>query len=304
MAGKRAKITGPTLVCVAGILLVLIYALRHVLIPFVLAAAMAYVFVPLVRFLQRRLGGPRWVSAVLIYLLLVGALTAWTWRGGTLLYASVSRFSVNGQEELNRLLTRLLGGGQVAAFGVRLEAQQIAADILGRIQKAWNSPQAAMLAGLGASVAFGTALFLVLLFYFFVSGPQLAKGTLRLAPPEYRDAIATFGERVNPVLQRYLRGLCAIVIYSAVVSWIGVGPIFHLPHPLFLAIATGLLELIPIIGPTTSATIVGAAVALHGGTAWTFAGFGLFWFCLRMSIDQVVGPLVLGQAVHVHPVAI
>jgi predicted PurR-regulated permease PerM len=71
-----------------------------------------------------------------------------------------------------------------------------------------------------------------------------------------------------------------------------------------LALASGLLELIPILGPSASATLLGAAAVLHGGGAWMYLGLALYWFCLRMVIDQVVGPLVLGQAVNLHPVVV
>jgi predicted PurR-regulated permease PerM len=304
MPGERAKITGPSLALVGAMLVVPFYLLRYVLIPFVIAAALAYVMEPLVRFGRRRLRCSRRPAALLVYILLVGGLGAVGWRVGCMVYARASHFSGNGQEELNRLLKRLFGAGQLTVLGFHLDAQQIAAQAFVGLQNALGGPDAAKIAGLGASAAFGAVLFVVLLFYFCVHGPELARCFLTLAPPEHRPAMRAFGSRVNPILQRYLRGLGVIVVFAALVVWIGARLIFHLPHPLLLALATGLLELIPVVGPTVSATLLAGAAVLDGGDAWKLLAFALFWFCLRLSIDQVVGPLVLGHAVSLHPVAV
>jgi hypothetical protein len=45
---------------------ILLYTVRYALLPFVFAAAIGFVTDPVVRAAQRRLGGPRWVSATLI----------------------------------------------------------------------------------------------------------------------------------------------------------------------------------------------------------------------------------------------
>jgi predicted PurR-regulated permease PerM len=304
MPGERAKITRPAFAFVGTVLLILLYLLRYVLIPFVLAAALAYVLAPAVRVCQRWLRCPRWAAAVVVYMLVAGGLGAAGWRAGSIVYARASHFSGNGQQELNRLLTHLFGAGQMTLFGLHLDAQQIAGQIFSRLQNGLESPDAAKIAGLGASVLVGAVLFVVLLFYFFLHGPELAHGLLNLAPPEHRPAMRAFGARVNPILQRYLRGLWVIVVFASLVVGIGAGLIFHLSHPLLLAMAAGLLELVPILGPTISATLLSGAAVLHGGSLWTLLGFAVFWCCLRLAIDQVLGPLVLGHAVRLHPVAV
>jgi predicted PurR-regulated permease PerM len=89
-----------------------------------------------------------------------------------------------------------------------------------------------------------------------------------------------------------------------VAVWVGAGPIFHLPHPILLAVTVGLLELLPVAGPTVSAfLLIGTAVS-QGGTAWSLVGIGLFCFALRMAIDQLVGPLVLGRAMRLPPAVV
>jgi predicted PurR-regulated permease PerM len=160
------------------------------------------------------------------------------------------------------------------------------------------------MAGLGAAIVASAVLFLVSMLYFFLQGPQLAHGALNLLPPQCRPALRSFGAKANPILARYVRGLCAIVAFVSLATWIGVGLVFRLPHPVALAVTTGFLELVPVLGPTASATLLGSVAVLHGGTPWTFLWFALFCFLLRILVDQVVGPLVLGHAVRIHPVAV
>lgn len=65
-----------------------------------------------------------------------------------------------------------------------------------------------------------------------------------------------------------------------------------------------MLELIPVVGPAASIALFGTAAVIEGHSLWTFASFmGLAVF-LRVSVDNVVGPLVLGRAVTLHPVVV
>lgn len=67
---------------------------------------------------------------------------------------------------------------------------------------------------------------------------------------------------------------------------------------------TGLLEMLPIIGPLASALVAGL-VALHNATSvWNIAGYVVYAALLRLSIDQMLGPLVLGRAARIHPVLV
>jgi predicted PurR-regulated permease PerM len=104
-------------------------------------------------------------------------------------------------------------------------------------------------------------------------------------------------------LRRYLIGICVVVFYTVLVAWIGFGPIFLLPNAVLLSLIVGILELIPVIGPFASATIVGL-VAVQQSGIWAAAFLFGFAIALRLSIDNVVGPIVLGEAAQIHPVVV
>lgn len=168
---------------------------------------------------------------------------------------------------------------------------------------AWGA--AALLAG-GAVVgapAVGV-LMLVVLFYFLNSGRQILQGGLHLIPPRYRTHVALLGARVEPMLRGYVRGVIAVTLYTVGTAWLVLGLWFHASLAPLISLAVGVLELIPVVGPAASIALFGALAVVDGHGPWTFAGFmGLAVF-LRVSVDNIVGPLVLGRAVTLHPVAV
>ena len=90
---------------------------------------------------------------------------------------------------------------------------------------------------------------------------ELARGLLRMAPPEYRPAIGAFAGQAHPILLRYVRGLLVIVLFTAIVISIGLGAIFHVRHAVLLGAVAGSLELLPVLGPTTAAFLLFGSLA-------------------------------------------
>ena len=72
---------------------------------------------------------------------------------------------------------------------------------------------------------------------------------------------------------------------------------------MFLAVIVGLLELIPTLGPILSTAVIGL-IAIEQVSWESFIGFAIFATVLRFSIDQFVGPLVLGRALRLPAPAI
>jgi predicted PurR-regulated permease PerM len=71
-----------------------------------------------------------------------------------------------------------------------------------------------------------------------------------------------------------------------------------------LALLTGILEMIPVIGPVAAAVIAGL-VAVHSAAGiGAIIAYALYATALRISIDQLFGPLALGTAARVHPVLV
>jgi predicted PurR-regulated permease PerM len=69
---------------------------------------------------------------------------------------------------------------------------------------------------------------------------------------------------------------------------------------LWVAILTGILEIIPVVGPITAGAIA-ATIGFSQGGASQAAAIAIVYFVLRQVEDQLVMPIVVGRAVHIHP---
>jgi predicted PurR-regulated permease PerM len=284
----------------AGIAL-FVYLIRVILLPFVVAGIIAYICTPLLDRLAARTRLPRPLLAVLLFLLLIGlAAFAVAIAGHRLVTEAGGAVS-----DLQGMLDRLSGGQPMSVFGHTIDVAALARIAAARIHDFFGQPDLLVLAtGYSFAALMGTFLTVVLLCYFLVSGKSVARGLLWMVPPPRRPLVVQIGTRLDPVLKRYFLGILVIVIYAMIAAYIGLGVILHIDHAVLLALLTGMLETVPIIGSTAAAVIAGL-VSLHTATGLgSILAFALYAVLLRLSIDQIVAPLVLGSAAHVHPVLI
>ena len=282
-----------------------VYLVGFIVLPFVVAGIIAYICTPLLDWLAGRTGLPRPLLAVLLFLLLV-ALAGFTVAvAGRHLVAEIGGTVTDLQGTLGHLLHRAADGEPLRLFGRSIDLNETVRGVGDRIHDWLGRPDRLMVvAGYGFAAVIGTFLTVVLLCYFLVSGKSVARGLFWLVPPSRRPLVAQIGSRLDPVLKRYFVGLFVIVIYAVIAAYIGLGLILGIDHAFLLALLTGILETIPIIGSTTAAIVAGL-VSLHTATGLSsILAFALYAVLLRLSIDQIVAPLVLGSAANVHPVLI
>jgi predicted PurR-regulated permease PerM len=282
-----------------------VYLVGFIVLPFVIAGIIAYICTPLLDWLARRTKLPRPLFAVLLFLLLVGAAGLVAVVAGRHLVAETGSTVTDLQGTLDHLLHRAADGEPIRLFGRAIDLNEAVRTIGDRIHDWLGRPDRLMLvAGFGFAAVIGTFLTVVLLCYFLVGGKSVARGLFWLVPPSRRPLVAQIGARLDPVLKRYFVGLFVIVIYAVIAAYIALGVILGIDHAFLLALLTGILETVPIIGSTTAAVIAGL-VSLHTATGLSsILAFALYAVLLRLSIDQIVAPLVLGSAANVHPVLI
>jgi len=269
----------------------------------VFAIAVAFVTDPLVRSCQRRLGAPRWVVAALVYLALLLCLAAALYAIGLSAVHDLMRMAERGPATIRSLIEQAVGPEGIALFGNIYTADEIMLALGKSAQKLAAAGVMLKAGELGIQAIFGLFLTLVLTPYFMISGPRLSAGAIWLIPPERRRSVTDLLPKIVPALRRYLLGIFLVVVYTSFAAWIGFGPVFHLPGAVLLAVTVGILEIVPVLGPITAAALVGIMAAQQA----TLAGAALlmtFVLFLRLSIDNLVGALVLGQAARLHPVVI
>lgn len=286
-------------------LTVFLYFIKLILLPFVLPAILAYICTPAVDWLAKRTRWPRLFFAVLFFLGILIIAGLFATFAGTHVAAQAESLGADLQSLLEKFLTEALGNGQVQFLGHPLNAHQIAQALMDRIGN-WISQtdHLALFAGYSLGAIMAVFMSAVLLFYFLVSGERIARGLLWLVPPHRRGLVRRIWDRLDPVLTRYFIGMIVVVIYATTAAYIGLYLVLNIHHAILLALLTGILETVPVIGPTSAAVIAGL-VSLQTATGFvSILDYALYATALRLSIDQLIGPIVLGTAAHVHPVLI
>ena len=286
-------------------LVIFLYLIRLMLLPFVLAGIIGYVCTPLLDWLAARTRWPRLLFAVVLFLIFAGIAGLIGIFAAQSFAAEARSTAADLQALLEKFVAGAIGDQPVNLLGHELNAHQIAQSLLNRMSE-WlaQTDQLMLLVGYSVGSLMGVFLTAVLLFYFLVSGRKLARGIVWIAPPHRRNLVERIWGRLDPMLLRYFLGVFAVMIYAAGAAYLGLGIILGIKHAVLLALLTGVLETIPVIGPAAAAILAGL-VALHSATGiMSIVAYAIYATALRLSIDQLFGPLVLGRAAQVHPVLI
>ncbi len=300
---ERSKIGGWPLTVAIAIILIFLFFVRDILPPFIIAAAIAFILAPVVDYIHLCAKVPRWFAAGLIYLFVLGTITTLAYMAGGLMLRDLARVVAQFPVTLHQIVAQLAGLASTS-IGYSFDPDALTRALLDYVRNLLSGSGAPLrFASYGVVAMSETMLTLVVLIYFLVSGRHLALGILWLVPPEYRREVHTAAARVRPLLRRYVAGVAAVMLYTTVVAWIGFGPAFHLEGAALLAVVVGLLELIPVLGPAASGALV-CVSALQQSSPVAVVALVVFVILLRLSIDEVVGPLILGRAERLHPVVI
>jgi predicted PurR-regulated permease PerM len=298
------RVVGATLVLVSVIFCFwLLYRFYQVVFILFIAIVIGTVLRPIVNWLYQR-GIPRIAGVILVFLLLLILLAGFLWllfplifeQSATLAtdipgyYQDLRTWMVNDPNQLFMRLGQLLPT-TLPSLNPRIVQQtgeQVVASagqVLGYVISA-------------AQVIFTTIVILVLTVYWTLDGPRIIKTILLLIPQDQRENISDLIFAMEAKVGFYLAGqglLCLVISIMALVAYVLIG----LPNALVLALAAGVMEAVPMVGPLLGA-IPAALVAL------SIAPGRLIWFIVATIVIQqlentLLVPRIMKKAVGVNP---
>jgi predicted PurR-regulated permease PerM len=256
----------------------LIYTLRPLIEPLIIAALVAYILNPLVRLVQSRTRlGHKWsvslvyFSGLALLIIIPSALAPIAIRQVRSLSGNLAYI----ETQLETALTQPLNFA-----GLELHLGQILADFL-EITTASLTPAAEGALTLIETTSLSLVWLLVIVvsvYYLLLDWEGLRNWLIRLVPETVQPDVERLLREMDLIWQAYLRGTLVLMLIVGIVFtivWLAIG----LPGAVALGILTGVLTVIPEVGPTMAA-ILAVLVAFFQGS--DFLPISDFWFAVMV----------------------
>ena len=300
------------LLAVAAFLWIL-YKLTTVLLLLVLSIFFAYLIAPLVdlvqqplRIRQKEYRIPRGLAIGIVYVIVfIG--------GGTALYLLLPQLAAQFPEFKQQAVAYYK---TITGYGERISQYSKEHRMPEGITTALNNTVLGLIARGGemATAAFEHVLGWIIFLPWIVLIPILSFFLLKDADSFRRSALAMlprgrlrwrgdeFFQDINSTLAAYIRAQLTACLLVGVLCSIGFA-LIGLPSPLVLGLLAGMLEFVPLIGPLVVAILVAVLAMLHWGFGMAVVVL-LFLAVLRIVQDYVIYPRIIGQGIHLHPLAV
>ena len=221
---------GRSLIVGVVIAAVIAWLARPIIGPFIVAAVIAYAFGPVVSAVQVRTGLARPVIVLLGYVIVVAVLIVAGYFIIGRLIREMELLNLAGPDSLAHALRQLLGSDTVVIGSQQITVTQVAQAIQDTLTKLIASPGSdVQMASRVGEVALQTLLAMIVTFYFLIDGQRLRDGTISVLPPRHRRRTVAVLDRIHLVLGKWLRGQLLLMLIVAIVVYIVLGPILHLP---------------------------------------------------------------------------
>jgi predicted PurR-regulated permease PerM len=291
------------LTALAVVVLWAMYVARHALLLVYISVLLAIGFGPLVRAIEhqkkipvgsRRL--PRWLAILVVYIVIVGALTV----VGLLVVPPLVAQSGELWDKLPSLIDRgqqfLVDHGLLDHRFTRQEAVRRAPDASGSAMGT-----AATAVTRTAATILGLITIVILTFYLLVESDVLFAGFARLFPRENRPRVVEASKQISTKVSAWLSGqlmLAGTIGASAAIALYLLG----VPYFYVLALVAAFGEMIPVIGPFLSAVpAILAGLAVSPRTALWVA---IFWLAQQQVENHLLVPKIMERQVGVSPVVV
>jgi predicted PurR-regulated permease PerM len=313
MPPTRAVLRVILIVLAVAVTLWVVVKLTGVILLLILSIFFAYFVAPLVQFLSRpiRIAGrkfamPRALAIIFSYLILVAVVVLGIYVLAPRLGNQFPEFAQQARGYWIAVGAKTQGWVEYFRShqmpGPMLDA--INSAIPGVIEKV-SQTVSAVLTSIAGWVIYIPWLVLipVLSFFFLKDADTFRRSALQMLPRgRWRWRGDEFFQDINSTLAAYIRAQLTACLFIGVVCAIGF-TLFGLPSPLVLGVIAGICEFVPLVGPLLVAVLAAVVAMLHGGTFLAFMVL-IFLAVLRIVQDYVVYPRLIGQGIHLHPLAV
>lgn len=303
----RRNFSDPQVVILTGLLLfagLAIALTAHMLAPVIASVIIAYLLHPPVRWLKR-LGLSHLAAVTLVFLLFVAVLVVVLLWLLPLLLQQLTQLAQqipgimlviqSALMELPERYPNVVSEAEVGQFLASLRGEVVALS-----QRALSYSFASVVGAMTLAVYLILMPFLV--FFFLKDRDRITAWIVGFLPPQ-RELASLVWHDVERQISNYVRGKAVEIVIVAAVTFVTFW-FLGLNYAALLAALTGLSVLIPYVG----AAVVTLPVALVAYAQWGLASefvYVLLAYAAIQGLDgNVLAPLLLGDAVNLHPIAV
>ena len=282
----------------------LLFAVRALIGPLVIAALLAYMLNPAVTLITTHTKLGHNLSVSLVYLLFLAVLVAVLVIFVPVVIHQAKSLSLELQDIKVQLEDAL--ASPVTFLGFDLSFDKLLAE-LQEISSPLLKPERVlrMLKATTTNLAW-ILVILVTTYYLLRDWERLREWVIRLAPEAYQPDVRRLYEELKGVWHAYLRGQLLLMLLVGVLTGLGSAAV-GLPGAVAFGLLAGALDLIPSLGPTAT-MVVAAVVAWFQGSAYlplSNAWFALVVIALYTLVQLVeniwLHPRIMGHSLRLHP---
>jgi len=288
-----------------------LWRVLDVAIPFFWAILVAYVLHPLIKGLNRLTRVPRVLWILLVYLA-VGGLIYW---GVTFLIPVVSHQYTGLVRSIGDIVAAIQDyitrQKELVILGIHLDLQTFGEQVVEWMTGLVRSLPGQALAGV--SLVVGTVLrlivFLVATFHCLLFGERWVQNLLGLVPPPLREELTALLQRIHLAFSAYLRAQLVRIVLVSIVLGVGLS-ILQVRFAVVLALFSGLMDIIPLIGPFISGgvTVLVTLFQPEVPFGWSHLTLGIVVVALYVGLNQleenIILPPIIGYMVDLPPLLV
>jgi predicted PurR-regulated permease PerM len=293
----RVGQTARTVLTVAAIVgvIYLAWLLRDVLLLAVLAVFVAVALSAPVNLLQDRLRLPRAAAILVVYAALAGLLVLF----GLLILPPLIDEVTAFLRAVPRYVRDLQDSGLIEQwdeeYGIVAKLEGEARNLPSIVATALSELETVTVTAIERVVEL--IAILAVAFLLLLDAPRLLGFVYRELAPEEAKARRIAAETSSAV-GGYVAGVFAVAALAGVVSFL-VMTLLGIPYAVPLAVQMAFFAILPLVGSTIGATVIGIVAAFEG--PGTVIAWAIFWVVYQQTETHVLGPLVYRKAVDMSP---
>lgn len=297
----------------AGIALILwvLYLLKPVVIPFVAAFLIAYLFSPLVEKINKFL--PRWLAIAIVFIVIGVGVTWAMWFVVPLVWKQLIYARDSIPEGIHWINSTFLPwvSHKFNVEAMEIDTEQLSKIVMEYVQTNYSadSIQAMVLKVAQSGLSFiqvgGTVVLIpIIAFYFLLDWKRMLLNLKNLIPRQYETSTLNVVAECHSVLGAFVKGQFLVMILLGIVYAVGL-QLIGLEVGLIIGMVAGLCSIIPYLGFGVGIISAIIATLFQFGLDWTHLALVAVVFGIGQLLEgYVLQPFLLGDKIGLSPVAV